>query len=327
MALCIVLISLSLFAGVPKIIPVQGVLTDRDGAPLNGEQQVTFTLFDAESDGTKIWEEVQDELDVEDGFFAASLGEQASLDISEIYQKDELWLEITVNNDKMDRISMGSALYAVRSDLAESAKNADNADTVGGKTVAQIIESAKSTSSTGVSPQVQALIDDLKAEITSLKTTVSAQANAVLSNSSKTGITSSQVSAISANSAKTGITSSQASAITSNSAKTKAMSVNNNTVRFTGVNVQVVNGTGSESSINGLGNLIVGYNSKRSSGSNRTGSHNLVVGNKHNYSSYGGLVAGYHNAVTTYYSSVTGGYSGSVSGSYDWKAGTLFEDN
>ncbi|HYM36152.1 MAG TPA: hypothetical protein VET48_12185, partial [Steroidobacteraceae bacterium] len=40
------------------------------------------------------------------------------------------------------------------------------------------------------------------------------------------------------------------------------------TVRFTNVNVQVVNGLGSTSTINGAGNLLIGYNEARGGGLN-----------------------------------------------------------
>jgi hypothetical protein len=106
---------------------------------------------------------------------------------------------------------------------------------------------------------------------------------------------------------------------------------------FSGVNVQIVNGTGSTSSANETGNLIVGYNELRGSGDNRTGSHNIVVGKQNNYSSWGGIVVGYHNDISGVYasvsggrdntasgdfSSVSGGHVASVGGDYDWRAGT-----
>jgi len=78
------------------------------------------------------------------------------------------------------------------------------------------------------------------------------------------------------------------------------------TVLFTGVNVQVENGSGSESTSNGLGNLIVGYNDN-SQGLARTGSHNLVVGDDNGWSSHGGLVAGENNQITAPFASVSGG--------------------
>ena len=88
------------------------------------------------------------------------------------------------------------------------------------------------------------------------------------------------------------------------------------TAIFSGVNVQVVNGAGSTNSINGLGNLIVGYDAARSIGSDKTGSHNLVIGDQHNYNRFGGLVAGRNNAITGDWASVSGGKFNTASG--DW---------
>ena len=84
---------------------------------------------------------------------------------------------------------------------------------------------------------------------------------------------------------------------------------------FTGVNVHVRSGSGAtDGSVNGLGNLIVGYDELRGSGlDDKTGSHNLVVGPTHNYSSYGGLVAGCRNAVSGIYASVSGGSNNAAS--------------
>jgi hypothetical protein len=104
------------------------------------------------------------------------------------------------------------------------------------------------------------------------------------------------------------------------------------TAQFTGVNVQIVNGAGETNTINGTGNLIVGYNETDPSNSlqicsygaygdqatctanggiwganQRSGSHNLVIGAQHSYTQYGGLVAGFNNAITNGSVSVSGG--------------------
>ena len=85
-------------------------------------------------------------------------------------------------------------------------------------------------------------------------------------------------------------------------------------VVFSGVNVFVNSGSGStDGTVNGLGNLIVGYNEQGSSDFS-TGSHNLIVGRSHSYSSYGGVLFGYNNVVTGTYSSVLGGLDNEVSG-------------
>ena len=78
-------------------------------------------------------------------------------------------------------------------------------------------------------------------------------------------------------------------------------------VYFEGCNVHVQNGTGSTSTKNGLGNLIIGYNEETNRVNDRSGSHNLIVGPGHTYSAVGGLVAGYQNSVMCWYSSVSGG--------------------
>ena len=95
------------------------------------------------------------------------------------------------------------------------------------------------------------------------------------------------------------------------------------TIRFSGVNVQVVNGTNStDGDVNGLGNLIVGYQELRGADdddetddtNDRSGSHNLVVGKQNNYSIWGGLVVGDRNTVSGYLSTVGSGTRNTASG-------------
>ena len=101
-------------------------------------------------------------------------------------------------------------------------------------------------------------------------------------------------------------------------------------IRFKEVNVQIVNGVGpvqiedeglpnyyDSPILNGLGNLIIGYNETgavlHGDLEVRTGSHNLVVGPGHTYSSYGGVVAGFMNRATGVYATVTGGSENTAS--------------
>lgn len=84
-----------------------------------------------------------------------------------------------------------------------------------------------------------------------------------------------------------------------------------------GVNLQVVNGTGTTfGTPNGRGNLIIGYNEQRPSPSiaQRTGSHNLVVGDRHEWTHWGGAVIGIHNSILNEWASVTGGRDNIASG-------------
>lgn len=94
-----------------------------------------------------------------------------------------------------------------------------------------------------------------------------------------------------------------------------------NTIVMSGVNLQVVDGTGATAGpTNGLGNVIVGYN-ERDASQARTGSHNLVVGEQHAYSSFGGIVAGERNTISARAACVVGGQQNVASGIYSSVSG------
>jgi hypothetical protein len=118
---------------------------------------------------------------------------------------------------------------------------------------------------------------------------------------------------------------------------------------FSGINLQLVNGTGTtDGTPNGLGNFIIGYDVARNDGryfcslgqytnqtdcvstggiwavSHKNGSHYLIIGDQDNYSQYGALVVGFKNTSNNMYASVSGGYnniargnSASVSGGFN----------
>ncbi|MCP3914371.1 MAG: hypothetical protein GY711_02315 [bacterium] len=79
------------------------------------------------------------------------------------------------------------------------------------------------------------------------------------------------------------------------------------TIRFSDVNVQIVNGVDMTDSANGLGNLIVGYNELGGVADDRTGSHNVVCGTRLQYTDYGGQVIGIGSRILAPYASVSGG--------------------
>ena len=92
------------------------------------------------------------------------------------------------------------------------------------------------------------------------------------------------------------------------------------TVRFTGVNVQIVNGAGESNDVNGRGNLIVGYNEDDVPPLDRSGSHNLVLGQGNSYTSYGGLVGGIENTISGP-ESVAFGFDNEASGQHAFVLG------
>ncbi len=120
------------------------------------------------------------------------------------------------------------------------------------------------------------------------------------------------------------------------------------TVRFSAVNLQVVNGTGDTNLTNGTGNLLIGYDRLRQGSNNgyakecslghdannalietaegcvaaggrwmldhKSGSHYLVVGDEHNYSQWSGILTGFGNTSNARWASVTGGYLNKAGG-------------
>jgi hypothetical protein len=83
------------------------------------------------------------------------------------------------------------------------------------------------------------------------------------------------------------------------------------TIQFSGVNAQIVNGEGKTTSVNGAGNLVIGYDE---SPGTQSGSHDLILGEGQTYSSYGGVLAGRSNTISGPFASVTGGTSNTASG-------------
>jgi hypothetical protein len=75
-----------------------------------------------------------------------------------------------------------------------------------------------------------------------------------------------------------------------------------------GANLYLVNGAGNTQSANGLGNLVIGYNEARGGGLDlRTGSHNLILGQQNNYTSFGGFIGGFANQVSAPFAAVLTG--------------------
>lgn len=118
-------------------------------------------------------------------------------------------------------------------------------------------------------------------------------------------------------------------------------------IRFTGANVQVVDGTSGINPTSGLGNLVVGYDLPRNIGryvcsqgnfdkqdacetaghlwarDHKSGSHNLVLGFRNAYSQSYGMVSGIYNVSNSTASMVTGGWDNIASGAYSTVTGGL----
>ena len=92
-------------------------------------------------------------------------------------------------------------------------------------------------------------------------------------------------------------------------AKLAAVSVNaGGDLVISETNLIIQSGNGAtDAAVNGKGNLIIGYNEDLMWASSRTGSHNLIIGPEHSYTSFGGFVAGLGNTISGKHASVTGG--------------------
>jgi hypothetical protein len=119
--------------------------------------------------------------------------------------------------------------------------------------------------------------------------------------------------------------------------------VNGPNITFTGANIHIVSGSGATGDYGngkalGLGNLIIGYDEdpinyptggpgggfKPLSPGDRAGSHNLVIGSGHRFSSSSGLVAGELNSLGGFGSSITGGYANTTGGPFSSVSGGEF---
>jgi hypothetical protein len=99
-------------AEAPHFVPLQGILTDKDGVPIDGPVNVIFALYDGPQGGKQLWSESQT-VTVEDGLFLAYLGFDKPLEPSFFRDNSNLWLSIAVAGDpEMQRVFLGSVPFS-----------------------------------------------------------------------------------------------------------------------------------------------------------------------------------------------------------------------
>lgn len=112
----------------PSVTPLlqyQGRLTNPStGAPLDGDQKMTFHIYDVESGGTALWTEAKT-IPVARGLFSTLLGDTDVLDPA-VFGGQDLWLGIQVGEDPeaTPRQRIAPTAYAL---------HARDSETVGGK--------------------------------------------------------------------------------------------------------------------------------------------------------------------------------------------------
>ncbi|MCP3876485.1 MAG: hypothetical protein GY699_25510 [Desulfobacteraceae bacterium] len=294
---------------VPAQINFQGMLEDSNG-PVDSTLNITFRLFGSDVNGTPLWEEEQSVLVIQ-GIYNVALGTgtlNPSYDSLEaaLLSTDQLWLEVHIEDEPepmSPRQKITSVGFAIRSGMAETVPDGTITTdklAIGAVDTARLADGAVTAAKVTDGPDSGLNADELDGKSAEYFGTASALEQA------QDDITALQAEVQALKTLLAGVT----------------RSVDNKNLYFTGMNVHVRSGEGAtDATVNGLGNLIVGYNESRSYSNNRTGSHNIVVGSKQNYSSYGGFVAGYNNTISGDYSSVSGGGSNTAGGDYSSVSG------
>lgn len=281
-------------AAPPPDVAYQGRLLDATGAPLTGFVDLELRIFDQPADGTLLYAERHEGVALRDGIFQILLGTgslpQGSFD-ADLFAASNRYLEVAVDGETLSpRQPLSSTPYAFQSQFAVQAGNADQVGTV---PASEVITNAN-------------LATRFETEVTQV---LDSQIPATLVRDSElAGTVAALESEIDALEAENAALAARLDALESLLA---GVTRDGDTLRFSAMNVQVVNGMGSSSTTNGLGNLIVGYGEPRSAAAgptDRSGSHNLVVGSEHNYSSFGTLLAGKRNDTTAGFTAVTGGF-------------------
>ncbi|MEO1575410.1 MAG: hypothetical protein AAFU65_10675, partial [Pseudomonadota bacterium] len=338
------LASLCAFGQVPERIAYQGYLSAADGSPVNGTREITFEIF-AVGGGVPVWSDTQT-VALDEGLFSVSLGGAAN-PLTAAALSAPVELQLTIEGEVLlPRRVFEAGAYSLLALVA------DDAQRVGGATAAQLDQSNEVS-------DLQAQIDALVAQLQALQLQVDQNAAQAAGNAASIGLANADIQTlaagvadnVAADSALDNRTTQLEAALPAVDGRVAIIEGNSalllggivsleaaNTVRLTGVNLQVVNGGGATASANGTGNVLVGYNEVVLDGQltcslgaftgqtacegaggiwsdfHKTGSHNVIVGRGHNYSRFGGVVAGNQNTISGDYASVTGGRNNTARG-------------
>ena len=98
---------------IPQTISYQALLTDAQGKTVaDGPYKITFGLYDAATDGTILWQEAYENIEVKNGIINVILGSVVPLDLP---FEQEYWLGISLGNDPelAPRIELTASAYSL----------------------------------------------------------------------------------------------------------------------------------------------------------------------------------------------------------------------
>ncbi len=119
--LCIFfLIPTTLLADIPPIINYQGYLADKNGIPVTGPLQMTFSIYDVPEGGIPLWTETQNVV-VSKGLYSAILGSSNAL-TADITASSLLHFGVKVGDDAemVPRQRLASSVFSLKAAIAEN---------------------------------------------------------------------------------------------------------------------------------------------------------------------------------------------------------------
>ncbi len=124
--LSILFLTLSMLPGtglgaVPSTMSYQGFLAAADGQPLDGNFDLTFTVYDAPAEGQSLWQEAHIAVPVTNGTFSTMLGMLIPIP-GEVFDEANRWIGIQINGapELTPRQPFGSVPFAFHALSAES---------------------------------------------------------------------------------------------------------------------------------------------------------------------------------------------------------------
>lgn len=343
---------LSVVAAPPATMTYQGRLTDNAGEPVDDTLDMSFRIFEAETGGQSIWSDSFETIDINDGSFSVPLyfGEQAGV----IFDGRALWLEVKVGDDILrPRSQIDSVPYAIYAGQAAEAMTLDGnsfrsvVEAAGKEALHGSIEGVDIEIEDG-DADLAGIINHLLARIDALEDHLATSSddpapgefvarleqveeelwgparspNPEAPDGTPDG---DQCAHLKQDRGLVGST----QALECLTAPMTLMTVNGkDSLVFEEINIHLRDGQDPVDlndlqdpdrdwgPTNGLGNLIVGYDEAHPGGGEKTGSHNIVVGPGHSYTSVGGFVAGVANYISAPGATVSGGLTNYAAGPY-----------